>query len=282
MDAIKVSAIISTSGSVDRRKRFVAVLESLQAQTHANIEILVMWQGYAENIFFAEYPDIKFILLPIRNVCRCRNEGARQATGEYIWFIDDDTTIADSSRLAYGLSVIKEKSLDYIVANVICGGELKALQSHEHDFEITPRVLRGAFSEPGLLFRRDCFLAVKFDEGLGIGCIHGSSEGFDLGARLIKSGYRGQVTYEFKLDHPPIKADTDQKALLHRVFFYSMGNSLALVKNGYYRLYCYELIRCLAHMGIGLIRLDKKRIHTFTIRLLCLIVGPLVPQGERN
>ncbi|MDO6681329.1 glycosyltransferase [Oceanobacter sp. 5_MG-2023] len=281
MNTAKVSIIISTAGSEERRQRFIDVLQSLQSQTHKNIEVFVVWQGQAEEDFFEEYPDVKFILFPVRNVCRCRNEGAKQAKGDYVWFVDDDTTIADNRRLEYGLSVISEKSLDYIVANVICEGELKALQSHDHDFEITPKVLRGAFSEPGLLFKRDCFMATKFDEGLGIGCIHGSSEGFDLGARLIKLGYKGQVTHDFKLNHPPIKADTDQKALLHRVFFYSMGNALALVKNGYYRIYCYELIRCLVYISIGIVKFNRKKIRTYSVRFLCLLVGPLVPQGDR-
>jgi glycosyltransferase involved in cell wall biosynthesis len=277
----KVSVVISTSGSLERRSRFIEVLDSILAQDYQYIEIIVVWQGEPNCDFFQCYPSAKFLNVKLRNVCKCRNLGAKNATGEYVWFIDDDTTVPDIDTLSYGLSVLKSNDLDYLVANVICEGELKALESHNEDFIIRRNNLRGAFSEPGLLFRKACFLNVMFDEGIGIGCIHGSSEGFDLGARLIKKNYTGQVTKDFKLSHPQIIADTNEQALLHRVFFYSLGNSKVLISNKYYKNYIYEVLKCVFFILQGLLTLNKSKVKVFFMRLLCFFLGPILPKGER-
>ena len=124
-------------------------------------------------------------------------------------------------------------------------------------------------------------MKIKFDDGIGIGCIHGSSEGFDLGARLLKYGYKGQVTKDFQLSHPQILADTDEQALLQRIFFYSLGNGKVLITNKFYILYVYELVKCLIFISLGLVTLNKNRMKVFTVRMLCLLLGPLIPKGDR-
>lgn len=272
-----VSAIIATLGEPQRRSRLVSVIDKVLAQDRPVQEVLLIWQGPEDRNFFATLPaGTRVIVEKIAGVSRARNIGAQEAGGEWLWFLDDDTEPVLESTLSTGLNAASCAQLDFVLANIHSSGAVLAAVPVLRDVEITRRTLRGNFWEPGLLISRSTFLAVKYDETIGIGCLHGSSEGFDLGARLLDHGACGRRLVDYVLDHPELS--TNSQSEIERTFFYSMGNASALIKNGFYGLYVYEFARAGKTFLLGIMTGRKAAIRWATVRALCLALGPLVPR----
>lgn len=268
--------MIPTTGDPSSRPRLKQIIEKIQSQSYKILEVIIVWQGERAPQFTASLPDIVNIQYEqIRAVSRARNVGASLANGDLIWFIDDDTIPESEETLEKAMSVLEDQHLDFIIANIVCHGENKASESIAQDVAINKNTLRGRFSEPGLLIYKKLYDIHSFDDSLGVGCIHGSSEGFDLGARLIGDGRLGIKRHNYILYHPDL-ADDDQTNI-NRIFYYSLGNGYVLVKNGYYYWYLYEFLRVGFWLFQGIIRWDKQKIKSSIVRCLCLILGPLIP-----
>lgn len=93
---LKVSAVICTYNRYDM---LVQAIESVRAQTHANIEIIVVNDGSTDPRYNARHFDeVVWIDQKPNSRVRCgfpspgycRNTGLQYATGEYIAFLDDD------------------------------------------------------------------------------------------------------------------------------------------------------------------------------------------------
>ena len=71
-------------------------LDSLLAQTHKNLEIIVVDDGSRDNVrevlaeYTAQYPNIKAIHKENGGVTSARLRGIREATGSWIGFMDGD------------------------------------------------------------------------------------------------------------------------------------------------------------------------------------------------
>ena len=93
IDDIKVSVIIPFYNRVDLA---INSIESVLAQTHKNIEILVVNDGSTENVtnltkFIKDKKQIKFINIEKnQGASNARNVGIDEATGDYVAFLDSD------------------------------------------------------------------------------------------------------------------------------------------------------------------------------------------------
>ncbi len=90
----KISVVIPTHNRV---KLLLRAVKSVQEQTYDNIEILVVSDGSTDNTsevmkkMAAEDKRIKFINCPVsRGANAARNEGIKNAVGNYVAFLDDD------------------------------------------------------------------------------------------------------------------------------------------------------------------------------------------------
>lgn len=87
-----VSAIVISHCS---ERHIAAALESVRAQTHPRMELIVIDNGSTDRtreIVETFDPDIKVSIDPNRGICPARNTGLAIARGDYIAFLDGDDT----------------------------------------------------------------------------------------------------------------------------------------------------------------------------------------------
>lgn len=99
MDNIKVSVIVPVYNAEKYLKRCV---DSLLAQTYSNIEIVLINDGSKDNSdlicksYEESYPDkIVFVNQNNSGAASARNNGMKNATGDYIGFVDADDYVKE-------------------------------------------------------------------------------------------------------------------------------------------------------------------------------------------
>lgn len=112
----RISVIVCT---YNREEMLPQCLQSLANQTldKNTYEILVVDNNSSDNTknaaaeFIKDHPYCTYLFEPQQGLSRARNLGWREARGEYVAFIDDDST-ADTQWLTEALKIIEEKNPD--------------------------------------------------------------------------------------------------------------------------------------------------------------------------
>jgi len=273
----KLSVVISTVGSPDRISRFSEVISHLRNLKPASPEIVIVWQGDEDCKDF-DLEGVNIIKVPFFGLSMARNFGASQTTGDYLMFLDDDTYPVGSDFFQRSLQKLKDKKWDFLVCNIRSEGKLKAAREISSDLEFSRRSIVGNFWEPALLIPKNIFHAIEFDESLGIGCVHGASEGLDFGLRLLNAGFRGGRAHNLHIDHPPLQLERTPN--LQRAFFYSMGNGAVLAQHQLYLDYARQISRAMLKLGGGALLLRGHVARAAWVRVICLLLGPAVPRGR--
>ena len=116
MISIKISIIIPVYNVENYLQQ---CLDSIRNQGYKNIEILVVNDGSTDNSgkIIADYVDldtrIKVINQENGGLSVARNSGIKQATGDYIWFVDGDDWIAEGA-IDKLVEKLQEKDYDLI------------------------------------------------------------------------------------------------------------------------------------------------------------------------
>lgn len=170
MNKEKVSVIIPAYNAEPFINR---AIESVLNQTYGNIEAVIINDGSNDKTedkikeYLANYDNIVLISTDNGGVCRARNIGVENATGEYISFLDaDDELLPDA--IEYMLQTAIEKDADIVDANLssehgaepceIClfGEEylIKCIEDHHIGYSSVRKLYKKAFLND-----------VRFEEG---------------------------------------------------------------------------------------------------------------------
>lgn len=271
-----ISVVICTVQNSGREDRLALVLDQLRAQVDVTVEIIVVWQGW-DLARAPSYPGVRVLALDVWSSSVARNRGGEVASHPVICFLDDDTYPVGERALADLLALLDRERLDFVTCNIRSEGAVQAGSHVERDIDLTRETIIGNMWEPGLTLRAAAFRQTRFDPTVGIGCIHGSSEGLDFGLRLLAYGYRGRRLAGQLIDHPPLSPE--QSIKLDRAFLYALGNGSVLVQHKMYRPYVTQVFKSVARLGLSLIQRDGTRTRAAAIRTLCLLLGPIVPRG---
>lgn len=195
MSGHRVSVVIPT---YYRHEALRHTLECLALQTVRPCEVLVVDQTPAGET----PPDFyrAFAALPLRvvrqfepSLAHSRNEGAAQADGEWLWFLDDDMSFG-SDLLAAFLRVQEERRADAVYGGVSEQEQMPERYARDlHRLDPVSRFLKSpncrwsgmvlCVSGANLLIRRETFQAVGgFDPQMP------RMEDIELGYRLFRSG----------------------------------------------------------------------------------------------
>ncbi|NKJ43252.1 glycosyltransferase [Novosphingobium sp. SG720] len=271
-----ITIIICTVENSGREERLRTVLDHLREQLHVTVEIILVWQGW-DVANAPSFPGVRVLPLTIWSSSLARNKGAELASHPFLCFLDDDTYPVGDTALHDAIALLERDRLDFLACNIRSEGAVQAADPIAADIDFSPKTIIGNMWEPGVTIRTDAFRATGFDPTLGIGCIHGSSEGLDFGLRLLAAGYRGRRVAGLLVDHPPLPANDTIK--LDRSFFYALGNGAVLVQHKLYSTYAWQLTKSIGRFFVSLLKGDATRTRAAAIRSFCLVLGPIVPRG---
>ena len=202
---MECSLILATLG---RDIELVSFLNSLEAQTYRDFELIIIDQNKDKKIdFIVEkfincFP-VNHIKVYFSGLAKARDYGIQFAQGEIIAFPDDDCV--------YEVDVLEK------VANEFEGREeLAILAGGSYDFSKT-KFSMGANSYKARMFSRFNMMGIEFthffnlskikreyfylDHNFGIGSKYFSIEGFELLYRLMKVGNKAFYTPEIRIYH---------------------------------------------------------------------------------
>lgn len=123
-------------------------INSISSQIENGIELVLIDDGSKDNSWISimsyaeKYDWIKAIHHDNRGVSYTRNQGIRNATGEYVWFVDVDDVILPNSIKEIS-TIIQEFSPDIIVF----GYKSKLARKQLNEFDTVPTVKRGLYTE---------------------------------------------------------------------------------------------------------------------------------------
>ena len=117
IDNIKVSVIVPFYNRIDLVKR---AIKSVEKQSHKNWELLLINDGSTDNIdkikeYIKKNKNIKLIeLTKNKGASEARNHGIKEATGEYIAFLDsDDEFVKDKLKIQLTQMVLKKYKVSH-------------------------------------------------------------------------------------------------------------------------------------------------------------------------
>jgi hypothetical protein len=188
-----------------------------------------------------------------------------------VWFLDDDTIPASAAYLDRAKAVLDGSDFDFLTSNVCGDGVGQVCRRISEDVRIDERTIAGNFWEPGLIVARKVFVANPYDICLGPGCLHGSSEGSDLGIRLLRAGHKGMRVHDLELDHPAIDIPDDYR---NKLFMYALGNGLVAIRHGGKTGFIRTAGKSALKMLVLLATLRFSAALDQFVRLCGLLVGP--------
>jgi GT2 family glycosyltransferase len=222
--------------TVDRPGSLGACLASLAALEPRLREIVVLDQGWGEEArALAAAAGARHLRLDARGLSRARNAGIAATQGEWLFFPDDDCTVAPGFSTAVRRFATAHPEADFLCGRVQTptgtplapdmGGVPAAIRTAR-------AVLRTAVSA-GLLVRRRLLEKVGlFDERFGVGGRFPSGEESDLLLRALAAGCRGFHLPDAIVLHAEPFAVRDAAAQERRAFEYGRGWGALFAKHG--------------------------------------------------
>jgi glycosyltransferase involved in cell wall biosynthesis len=150
-------------------------IESVNAQTYPNVEIIVVDDGSTDNTsaVVERYPGVRAVRHDNQGLAAARNAGLQHATGEYVVFLDADDMLLPEA-LAVGARALEERRdvafvFGYTMFTMDDGSEPPAPHRPQMTGEYYPALLAGCPIMPpaSVMFRRSIFDEMEpFDPSL--------------------------------------------------------------------------------------------------------------------
>ena len=236
-DAPAISLVSSTLGRTSKLGRLLA---SLQRQTFADYEIIVVDQnpaGYLDGTIEPYRDNPRFTrVTSAKGVSHGRNVGIARASGAIIGFPDDDCWYAPGV-LENVASLFRDNPQTAVVIGRTIDeqGRNSIVPALPADCSIGKDDVLYVGNANAIFFRRAALEAVGlFDERLGPGpaTIFQSAEDLDIVARAVAAGFRVDFFTALSIFHEQVDTG-DRAGYLQRIGKYSLGTGAFFRKNGY-------------------------------------------------
>jgi len=278
---LKISIVIPTLG---RRRELDTLLKSIEASTYRNIEIIIVDQN--DNCLIDDIVDRYEAVLAINHekvsftgAARSRNHGLQFATGEIVFFPDDDAFL-NPDTLEKAVSFLKDSDCDGVAARVIDpeSGKSALLKFSNCASYITASNFFRLTIEFNILWKRDALAVMGgFDDRLGVGTYFSSEESADLILRAFKKNCKIFYLPSILVFHPDNRNQSAGK-----IFGYGRGFGALLYKHKRNRnIYPYAR-RYIGNAFVGVfifLLIKPKKSLCYVARLLGTLVGFMRARG---
>jgi len=235
-DQPNVSVVICTR---NRGNRIVTALQSVLENPYPALEIVIIDQSTntetceAVRPFLVD-PRLRYIPSQEQGAGRARNQGLREARGEFVLYTDDDCIVPANWIEKMLEAFHKDPKVTVVFCNV------KPMNSNPAD-GFTPSYFREADKlatnirekcdargiGAGMGLRREAALSFGgFDNYLGPGTSFPAAEDGDIALRAILKGYYVYETTQVSVTHDGLRSWADSKRLIKN-YWIAIGGSLA-------------------------------------------------------
>jgi glycosyltransferase involved in cell wall biosynthesis len=210
--------------SYNRASLIGETLDSVLAQTHPNLEIIVVDDGSTDDTEAAVAPyrsRITYIKQKNQGLAAARNTGLQHSTGEYVAWLDSDD-LWNPDKVALQVAVLQSRADIALVASDFSAFddqgffELSHVRSYYSVLDRTPGGLSGFFPEQHLLFTNTLPSVVRelpdsvrihagaiHDQLIGGNCLHPPTAMFRRDAAMragaLDAAFRRDADYEYFL-----------------------------------------------------------------------------------
>ncbi len=278
-DFMLISFIIPTVG---RKAEVNNVLQSI-ADTiprEFNYEIIIVDQNCNKLIddiveTYKGKINITHCKVSFKGAARARNYGVNLSCGKYISFPDDDCRfLSDTikhaidflSRNEYGL--VSGKSVDEIGIDSVVKFPKEMSLMKLNNFE--NKIIEFTF-----FAKRTLLIEYPFDETLGVGCFHGSDEGYDMVYRMLKNREKLYYNPQIKFYHPQAILDYSSAKAIMRSFTYRCGFAKSSIKNKLYFRLLKRLFLVISYLPFCLV-FRRNKVRFYLAEMLGIFSGIVV------
>ncbi len=229
---MKISLIVATYG---RNNELRNLLRSIASQDYKNFEVIIIDQNQddrvhkiLQDIGFTSH-SVTVVKQKSKNLSEARNRGMREASGEIVFFPDDDCQLPENFFSTVVQKFNEHEEMDFLSVPVLDPATNEVYTAAQGCEVITKRNARTLTTGSGILFRRQVAEKLQnFDPCLGLGGEFESSEDLDFVLRALYAGYKGYYyPRTFVIHEDPLKAYN--KLTAQRAYRYNRGFG-ALVK----------------------------------------------------
>ena len=258
--------------TVDRTDDLAALLDSLEAQTHRGLRVVVVDQNEDDRVarLLAARPSLATLhLRSARGLSRARNAALSSLTGELVAFPDDDCRYPPDLLERVAARFADDASLDGLSGRPVAADGTSVGRWPARRSPITPDAVWHTANSHTIFLRRSVVERVgAFDEalGLGSGTPWSSGEEIDYLVRALRSGARLEYDPSLVVTHPVKAVTPDGLVALGRRDGGSVGYVLA--RNRYpARAVARMLVRPALGAVVSLTLLDatRARFHAATL-----------------
>lgn len=272
----KVTIIIPTLG---RSTEIYSCLDSINNFGNKIFEVIIVDQNCSSLIDEAvDAFKSKFKILHckvyFKGASKARNYAAEMASGEYLFFMDDDAELFPNS-LELAIGLIERKNADVVFGKCVDRTGLKSVLNFEDQPGFLSLKKHGnMFVESTMLVKKVVFLKYQFDEGLGVGTFHGAEEGYDIVLRMLNDGVTLFYDPSVRVYHPQ-KITNYSESDIKRVFSYRCGYAKLCHKHRLNKTYYSRLFQVALYLPYVFI-FNRKKFRYYLVELCALVVGRLV------
>ncbi len=167
-----------------------------------------------------------------RGLSKARNYGVKKSSNNIIVFVDDDMRLTSNFRTKL-ISNYNNNNYVAIFPRIVNfeGNKCGVVNQSTVSSILSMTKMEGYFIEGGSSFRKNIFEKYFFDENLGAGMFHGSSEGYDLVYRMLLNEETLYFDSTLLIMHPDILFDKTTKSAVSRAFYYGAGLTSFICKH---------------------------------------------------
>lgn len=230
----RFSLVLATLGRTDELQRF---LESLDAQTHRDFELIVVDQNPDDRLgaVLAPYED-RFSILRVgseKGASRARNVGLGYAGGVIVAFPDDDCVYPPDLLEKVDRFFAKHRGEDGLSGRSVDWSGENSMGRFGTSPHVVDRLnVWGCSIEYAIFLRRESLEDLRFDERLGVGSgtKWGAGEGTDYLLRLLDQGASLRYDPDVMVVHHSFVPPYDVEAV-RKAYAYGRGMGFVLRKN---------------------------------------------------